>query len=215
MVVRESHDIAIDAMLADLFIHASNCARAFGAFHLAVSATPHIEPALMRLMYDPGFRDFPWSRTRLWMIDELDVAPDDPERRGTRLAETIMACSGIPESQCHYLQPGEAEAYASEIRSHLEWRERGHDRLDCCLFGAAEDGTLEAFVPAGAQPVRTVIDEEFVRSARLVSVLAPAAEESVRMLASWTRANLARFGPVGGELIWYLGGSDSADIPLA
>ena len=62
-VRRPSVDSATDALLADLFIHATNCVRAFGDFHLAVSAGEEIEPALMRLMYDPGFREFPWTRT--------------------------------------------------------------------------------------------------------------------------------------------------------
>lgn len=216
VVTRESADLAIDALLADLFLHATNCVRSFGDFHLAVSASPEVDPALMRMMYDPGYRDFPWARTRIWMIDELDVAADDPQRRWTRISDTIVACSGIPLDQCHMLAPtDDVAAYQQLIRGHLEWRERGQDRIDCCLFaadGAQGIGALNES-PPGVGRIR--IDPQFVRGARLLSVLVGEAPvQTVEGLARWARASRAVLAPVGGDLIWYVGTGPAGDIAL-
>ncbi len=211
-VRRSSVDLATDALLADLFLHATNCVRAFGDFHLAVSAVEEIEPALMRLMYDPGFRDFPWSRTRLWMVDEVDVPIDDPRCRSTRLVETIVACSGIPEAQFVPLTCLEGpRPYEARMREHLEWRERGQDRIDCCLFATRPAGDIEAFeARAGA-----VLDDAFIRSARLISVLVSEPRDSISLLEGWARSNRDRIVPLGGDLVWYLGDRDDPGIPLA
>lgn len=211
-VRRPSVDSATDALLADLFLHASNCVRAFGDFHLAVSATEHIEPALMRLMYDPGFRDFPWARTRLWMVDEVDVPGDDPRCRGTRLVETIVACSGIPDAQFLPLTCGEGPSpYEARLREHLEWRERGQDRIDCCLFATRPGGDIEAF--AGHAGV--TLGDEFIRSARLISVLvSEPRHDAVSALERWAASNRHRLVPLGGDLVWYLGDREDPALPL-
>lgn len=212
-VRRASVDQATDAMLADLFLHASNCVRAFGDFHLAVSAGEEIEPALMRLMYDPGFRDFPWSRTRLWMVDELDVPGDDPRCRSTRLVETIVACSGIPEAQFAPLTCLEGpRPYEARMREHLEWRERGQDRIDCCLFATRPVGDIEAFAPPGG----VALDDGFIRSSRLISVLVSEPRgESISLLERWAASNRERLLPLGGDLVWYVGDREEPGIPLA
>ncbi|MEI7657679.1 MAG: 6-phosphogluconolactonase [Phycisphaerae bacterium] len=212
-VRRPSVDLATDALLADLFIHATNCVRAFGDFHLAVSAGEQIEPALMRLMYDPGFRDFPWTRTRLWMVDELDVPGDDPRRRSTRLLETIVACSGMPEAQFLPLTCGDGpRAYEARLREHLEWRERGQDRIDCCLFATRPVGDIEAFTSHAG----VVLGEEFIRSARLISVLVSEPRDAAaESLQRWALTNRHRLVPLGGDLVWYLGDREDPGIALA
>jgi len=216
MVTRESSDLAIDALLADVFLHATNCVRSFGDFHLAISASPELEPALMRLMYDPGYREFPWPRTRVWMVDELDVDLDDPRRRWTRIADTILACSGIPQEQCIGMNEAlDVAAYQQAIRAHLEWRERGHDRIDCCLFATSPHAHIEAIAPADS-PVRHVrLDPEFVRASRLLGVLVTQTDEpSIAQLSRWARGAKAALAPTGGELVWYVGLGDAGDVPL-
>ncbi|MCX5690468.1 MAG: 6-phosphogluconolactonase, partial [Planctomycetota bacterium] len=217
MVMRESCDLAIDALLADVFLHATNCVRSFGDFHLAISASPEIEPALMRLMYDPGYREFPWQRTRVWMVDELDVAPDDPRRRWTRIADTILACSGIPQDQCVGMDDSlDVGAYEQTIRGHLEWRERGHDRIDCCLFATSSLSHIEAIAPADAAVRHVRLDPQFVRAARLLGVLVTQTDEqSLARLSKWARGSKSALAPTGGELVWYVGMAEGGDIPLA
>ena len=220
VVVRPDFDRAIDALLADLYLHSLNCARTFGSFQFAISATMEIEPALMRLMYDPNFREFPWPRTRVWMLDEAVGGPAE-ERRGERLSETILACSGIPESQFHILDPenGGVLAYEVLMREHLEWRERGQDRLDCCLVATTVTGSVRALEQGGevggcvaaeggegGKDGLVRIGTDFVRGSRLLSVLVSEGGPDLgKQLPAWARANRERVMPVGGEVMWYLG----------
>ena len=205
VVRRDDPDRVIDVLLAELFIHANNCVRAFGDFHCAVSATPDAEPVLMRLMYDPPYRDFPWKRTRLWMVDELDVVADDPHRRHTRLSDTVVALSGLPEGQFHPLDPAaDPGEYVASLREHLGWREKGHDRIDYVLLTLGEHGQLSAVGEAPIQR-RITMPKSFINSARLIAVFAPAASSGViRGLERAASAGCLGLAPVGGELVWYL-----------
>jgi hypothetical protein len=211
-VTRDSLDIAIDAQLADLYLHAQNCARAFGSFQLAISAGPELERSLMRLMYDLNFREFPWSRTRVWMLDEVvageHLPEDSPELRGTRLTETLLACSGIPENQFHILPVPTSPAdvtvavgeYERQLREQLEWREKGHDRLDCCLAGVNSLGRIPTFDAKSPLP-HARIDHNFIRGSRLLSVLIP--PDVNESLAAFVKGSMRDALPVGGETIWY------------
>src|ERR1051325_5461724 len=128
VVVRPDVDQLVDALLADLLIHANNCVRAFGDFHLAISASEEVEPFLRRLMYDLSYRDFPWIRTRVWMVDEGAASAEDPQSRYARLRDLVLEQSGIPKEQLHRIDPaspGALEAYEAELRQHLGWREKG------------------------------------------------------------------------------------------
>ena len=217
--IRDESDTAIDALLADVFIHAMNCVRSFGDFHLAVSATPECEPVLMRLMYDLNFREFPWKRTRLWMVDEVRVSEDDPRCRRARLEETIVACSGIPQSQFHRMDMGLADvigAYAAVLREHLGWRERGHDRLDCVLLTVDAGGRVSGL---GDEAGAVSIGPQFIRGSRLVSVYAGdvAVRGDVAGALAAGGAAMTACGalPVGGELVWYLGMGSDKGVGLA
>ncbi|MBS0196333.1 MAG: 6-phosphogluconolactonase [Planctomycetes bacterium] len=216
--LRANADGAIDALLADIFIHANNCVRTFGDFHLAVSATPQIEPALMRLMYDLPYRDFPWQRTRVWMVDELDVEESDARRRQTRLSETIVALSGLPESQFHPLAVGAQAEYQRVLQEHLGWREKGQDRLDCVLLSIDEAGLLSGvgeIEPADA--ARTVVPMGFVNSARLIAIYGGdwVGPEQQSRLAALGRQGRLGVSPVGGDLVWYLAKPREEDAGLS
>lgn len=202
-MVRHDHNTAIDAMLADFYLHAQNCVRTFGSFQLAVSASIELEPALMRMMYDPNYRQFPWQRTRIWMLDEVQ---DGSDRRGERLAETLLACSGVPEDQFHVMsaEEGKLGEYEQLMREHLEWRERGQDRLDCCLAASNSQGRLDSLDSSAGGLVR--LNGDLVRGVRLLSVLVSTpGREELAQLASWANASRESIVPVGGDAIWYLG----------
>jgi len=228
LVARDDADMAIDAMLADLFIHARNCVRAFGDFHLAVSGVERLEPVLRRLLYDLNFRDFPWARTRVWPTDEACVPEGDPRNRFARLRDIILEHSGIPAEQMHRLHacdPAGPARYEAELRQHLGWREKGHDRLDFVMLDLREDGGIAGLSrgggraatgalverrPAGpGEPDVVTMSLSFMNAARVVAVLATdgACRPALARLAPPLRdAALPAAGltPLAGELRWYL-----------
>lgn len=150
VIVREDLDGLLDAMAADLLVHANNCVRAFGDFHLALSGGSTPTPFYRRLMIDPGLREFPWKRTHLWIVDERRVAFDDERSNFTMISELIGDHAGIPGEQVHpiFALADDADAaYERTLRETLAWREPGHDRLDYVLLGMGADGHTASLFP--------------------------------------------------------------------
>jgi 6-phosphogluconolactonase/glucosamine-6-phosphate isomerase/deaminase len=220
VVQRTDEDALIDALLADLFIHANNCVRAFGDFHFACSAEASIEPALRRLMYDLSYRDFPWARTRLWMVYERDTVVE--QERGEQypaLRDLLVYQSGIPVEQVHRMdleQEAAEESYSALLREHLGWREKGHDRLDFVLVGIDARGSIgvaEHEAHEGDLVVRKgermSLSLRIINASRVTAVYA-AGEESaegirkVRDGASRSSAQASRLSPRTSELRWYV-----------
>jgi 6-phosphogluconolactonase/glucosamine-6-phosphate isomerase/deaminase len=228
VVLRESPDQMIDALLAELFIHARSCVRAFGDFHLAISAVPAVEPALRRLMYDLNYREFPWTRTRLWLVDDVAVPEEDPRSRRVLLRELIVELSGLPPEQYHAMEatdPRAAEAYEARLREHLGWREKGHDRLDFVLLGLhpsgeiaghaagpprATDALVERIPAEGDMPERVAMSMTLINASRFVAIVAagPAMREPLLALeGAATRSRelpVTRIAPLAGELRWFV-----------
>ncbi|MBI1190281.1 MAG: hypothetical protein GC200_06315 [Tepidisphaera sp.] len=226
VMIRKDADAAIDALLADLYIHATNCVRAFGDFHLAASPAPALEPVLMRLMYDPPYREFPWSRTRLWLTDEAAIAPgQSPGPAGPRwlaLCDVMLEASGIPREQAHAIPfaPDAAAQYSATLRETLGWRPPGQDRLDFVLLSLEPDGSLG---PVGAwaddeqllstQPGASVgMGRRLINSSRFVAIFATGPERLPGVLAQEqatlrpTHPGSGVFVPMpaAGEARWYL-----------
>lgn len=150
VVVRESVDELVDAIAADLFVHAHNCIRTFGDFHLALSGGSTPLPLYRRLMYDPAYRELPWMRTHAWIVDERRVPFDDPRSNFKMINELIGDHSGIPPEQLHpiFAQADDADIrYEAAIRETLAWREPGQDRLDFVLLGMGGDGHTASIFP--------------------------------------------------------------------
>lgn len=153
VVLREDADAAIDALAADMVLHAHNCVRAFGDFHLALSGGSTPVALYTRLMIDPRYRDLPWNRTHLWIVDERRVGFDDERSNYKMISEIIVDHSGIPREQVHpmYATADDADAqYERTLRETLGWRERGHDRLDLVLLGMGSDGHTASLFPSSA-----------------------------------------------------------------
>lgn len=148
VVVGESVEDLLHYAASDLFNQAVACVRAFGDFHLALSAGPLQERLAMRLMIDPVFRFLPWQRTHLWLTHESAVPHDHEDSTFGRFRDIIMDHSGIPASRMHRVaDPQDAAAagrYERELQQTLAWREKGHDRLDFVVLGLEGDG-----VPTG------------------------------------------------------------------
>ncbi len=239
VIVRDSVDELIDAISADLFFQSKNCARTFGDFHLALSGGQTPEPLYRRLMYDPNYRDLPWKRTHLWQVDERRVPPDDDRSNFKMIRETIVLHSDIPEAQVHAMpvlsDSGDLD-YEREIRTNLEWREKGHDRLDYVLLGIGADGHTASLFPRSpalepggrlvlfnegptvVPPARMTMTFDLINASRFVAVMVAGAKKRdaiARVIArkeSATDLPILGVAPVGGELRWYL---DAAACPPA
>ncbi|MCE2652084.1 MAG: 6-phosphogluconolactonase [Planctomycetaceae bacterium] len=150
VVVRNSVDEILDAVAADLLIQAVNCVRAFGDFHLALSGGSTPLPLYQRLMIDPRYRELPWSRTHLWIVDERRVPFDDAKSNFRAIDEIIGQHSGIPREQVHpmlAMSPTADADYERALRQALFFREKGQDRLDFVLLGMGNDGHTASLFP--------------------------------------------------------------------
>ncbi len=213
-VVCESLDDSIGALAADLLHQAMACVNAFGSFHLGVSGDPMLEPVYRRLMYDPPLRSLPWAKTHLWLVDE--VAGEEPTRFGV-VDELLAMHSGVPRSQVHRIRPDvtdPAGSYQRELQDVLEWRERGHDRLDMIVLALAdaEPNLALTGLRSDAQPLvaqdagRIAMTPRLVNASRLIGIFAPGVDCRTRLLdlqkdaaSPWRSIR-----PTGGSLHWYL-----------
>lgn len=224
-------DELIDRVGADLVVHAENCVRQFGDFHLALARHATLEPLYERLMYDPNFRRLPWRRTHLWFVEEPRVELHDARSSFHAINETIGEHADIPRDQFHpifALADTAADDYEAAIKEALSWREKGQDRLDCALLALGDDGHVgglypfssalhepRRFVSLNACPntdpnERITMTFPLLNAARLIGVFASGVDkrEIIERVASREHPveTLPAMGlsPLQGELRWYL-----------
>jgi 6-phosphogluconolactonase/glucosamine-6-phosphate isomerase/deaminase len=213
--VLSTADDAIDAVAADLLVHAKNCVRSFGDFHAALSGARPLEAVYRRLMYDPGLRDLPWKQTHLWMAEEERTSAVLPRFRV--VADWLQEHSDIPEEQVHAIEVGTsgfADAYRRQLEAALAFRGNGHDRLDFVLVAVepggfafvksrpAEAATLlnEVELPEGP---RVVLSRQALAASRFIGVVA-FGRESGDVLRRERREDIEALLPLAGDLHWYL-----------
>lgn len=240
VVLVDTADEALDAIGTDMLMQAKACIRQFGDFHLALSGGGTPMPLYERLMIDPRFRDFPWRRTHLWIVDERCVPFDHEKSNYRQIREIIVDHADIPPSQVHPMLAYESDAdvrYEAELREILGWREKGHDRLDFVLIGMGDEGhTASIFPHSAAQsvhdrlvcfnrgptvvpPDRLTMTYTLLNGARLVGALVLGAKKASMINRIATGADLASeipikgVSPIGGELRWYLD-ADAARWPV-
>jgi 6-phosphogluconolactonase len=229
--VRHDREDVYDALAADLMVHATNCVRTFGDFHVALSGGSTPFPFYERLMIDPRWRGMPWSRTHLWVVDERRV-PFDHDRSNWRQIHSILGDhAGIPPSHQHPIEatlPDAAERYERELRAALGQRERGHDRLDFVLLGMGDNGHTASLFPRNpvldvrdrlvsycdgpdvTPPPRVTMTYPLINAARLIAVLVMGAgkAEMVRRVDTGTddfhELPIKGIHPAGGVVHWYL-----------
>lgn len=235
VIVSKNLDALVSTVCTDLLFQAHSCVRQFGDFHLALSGDPMAEPIYRRLMYDPPLRHFPWPKTHLWTIEERLDEADEQRRRSSTIRDTFVPHSTIPPHQVHLIgRNGERDAasrYARELTETLEWREKGHDRLDAVLLCLAPSGgdALSPFVESPEALVvrrgeQIALATRLLNASRLIGVLAYGASRRQSILrlergepAEWERP-FAALRPLGGELRWYMDQEavlESADAGLA
>ena len=110
VVLSEDADRAIDAVGIDIVSQAKACVRAFGDFHLALSGGSTPLPLYERMMIDPAYREMPWRRTHLWIVDERCVPFDHEKSNFGQISELICGHSDIPRAQVHPIHASEPDA---------------------------------------------------------------------------------------------------------
>lgn len=233
VVLRPDADALIDSIAADIMLQAFNCVRAFGDFHLALSGGSTPFPLYKRMMIDPRYRELPWQRTHLWIVDERCVPFEDEKSNFKQIKEIIVDHTDIPKSNVHpmmVMQEDAAEAYERDLQQALAWREKGQDRLDYVLLGMGGDGHTASLFPRSpaldsgdpprlvlanrgpkvTPPDRVTMTYYLLNASRFVGVMC-VGEGKKPMLAkvasgSHQVADLPIMGirPHAGELRWYL-----------
>lgn len=188
VVLRRDADDVHSALGAELLMHAGTCVRVFGDFHIALSGGSTPLPFYRRLMSDPMFRELPWKRAHLWLVDERRVPFDDDRCNWSQIADYFVEHSDIPREQVHPMDQMDehaAEKYEAELREVLGWRHKGQDRLDFILLGMGADGhTASLFPRSPALAERT----------RLVTINAgPNVTPPDRVTMTYPLINAARF----------------------
>ncbi|MSR18345.1 MAG: 6-phosphogluconolactonase [Phycisphaerales bacterium] len=224
-------DEVFDALGADMLLHAHNCVRTFGDFHLALSGGSTPLPFYERLMYDPRYRGFPWPRTHLWLVDERRVDFTSDLSNWKHINQTIVQHAGIPAEQAHPIlatEPDAAERYERLLKESMGWREKGQDRLDFVMLGMGDNGhtaslfpntdVLEERVrlvsycdgPTVTPPARVTLTYPAINSARYIAVLVAGADKAsmidrvVDGSDSYRELPIKGIKPLTGELKWFL-----------
>lgn len=227
VIVRRTADEVIDAAAAEMMLHAQNCVRQFGVFHMALSGGSTPIPLYERLMIDPGLRGFPWDQTHVWIVDERRVPFDDQRSNFRAINEILGDHAGLPAGHLHpiFAMSDDADtAYEIELRKHLGKREPGHERLDYVLLGMGADAHTASLFPHspalefGQRPPRLVrmntgptvtppdrvtMTFDLINASRFVAILVTGASKRptiARVAAAWN--NGAAVSPVPGRPVW-------------
>ncbi|MEM0982635.1 MAG: 6-phosphogluconolactonase [Planctomycetota bacterium] len=233
--VGQTREELLDAIGADVLIHAQLCERKCGDFHLLMTAGPGPEALCVRLMTDPQFRDIPWRKTNVWLAAEAEVEIDDTRSTHKRLADLLVGHSGMPRSNVHAVpwQTGNPQKkYGEKLFKALSRRERGHDRPDCAILsidpdssvvaapawrpGRADTGAFEAVESDVAGVGGISASPTLLSAARVVAMIGTG--ESCRGAVAGAVAGApgsevwARAEPLAGVMRWYL---DEAAVPAS
>lgn len=215
--IGEDLEQTLDYAAADLFVQSSNCVSEFGDFHLAISHGSVQERLLIKLMVDPKYRSIPWARTHIWSIAEGLHPPGHEEHSMTHWQQIVADAGGVSSEQFHLVHghlPHGASLYAQELTSHLEWRQRGHDRLDFALLGPdldliqTMDDPADQLVGFSACQSKIVMTRRLLNASRFIGIVGVgnAGRTLVNTLISDSQGESQRIGvsPSGGVLRWYL-----------
>ena len=237
--IGKDYDALLDDLGMALLGAAARAVEERGVFHLALSGGSTPEKFYMRLCIDPRFREIPWSKTHLWVVDERRVPLDDERSNFRMMRETLIDHLPLRRRQTHPVPVDEADpadAYERELRAVFEQTE-GAPPLDFVLLGMGDDAHTASLFPHspaisednrlvanndGAHvtpPARVTMTYPLLNAAREIAVLvtgskkAPALKRVAEALNTRPDADelpITGIDPEHGELTWYLD-ADAAD----
>ncbi len=196
VVLRDTGDDAIDALAADMLVQAIQCSRQIGDFQLALSGGSTPLPLYRRPMYDPTYRQLPWGRTHLWMVDDRRVPMDDERSNYRQIEELIVQHSGIPVEQAHpmeVLEPDADTRYERRLREVLKRRGAGHERLDFVVLGMGGDAHTASLFPHSPALLAEANPPEGSRGALVRINAGPRVTPPDRVTMTLEAINAARF----------------------
>lgn len=209
----EDDEHALDMLASDLFVQSTGCVSSFGHFHLALSHGAVQERAVMKLMTDPKYRSIPWAQTHIWSVAERSVEPGHPEHSMTHWRELAAEAAGIPLEQLHAIPAHRHDAsgaYERELIEHLEWRERGHDRLDFVILGddpallRGIDDPLGRLVGMSEDSERVMLTRRLLNASRTIAVVGIGRGGRGLVDAVLDDPGCVVLRPRAGTLRWYL-----------
>ncbi len=230
--VAEDPDGAFDLIGNDLITTARDCVAKFGDFHLALSGGKTPFPLYTRLMYDPIYRDLPWDRTHLWIVDERRAPFDDDLNNFKHINEIIVQHADIPAANVHPMPVDKgdaaAEMYEDELRDILGVRAPEDARLDFVMLGMGDNGHTASlfpetqvlhehtkwvgncFGPTVTPPDRVTMTYPLINNSRRIAflVLGEGKAEMIKRVAtgndSFETIPVKAIVPERGILTWYL-----------
>ena len=216
----------------DMLMAAKQAVGARGVFHLAVSGGGTPMPFYRRLMIDPLFREMPWARTHLWIVDERRAPEDSDTNNFKHIHAIVVEHADIPPSHVHPIPVGEEDAadrYEATLRETLALDTPGDEgRLDFVMLGMGPDGHTASLFPHTAalnEETRWVVDNDgpsvvppprvtmtypLINNARSIAfyVLGSGKADMIHRISTGTEGfetyPCKGIRPVNGELVWYL-----------
>jgi hypothetical protein len=207
VVMRPNSDAVVDALLAELLVHALRCVRLYGDVHIGLSAESDLDPVYRRLMYDPPMRSFPWEQAYVWVTEEPDP-PASPTRAAT-LRAWFEHHSGIPQGRIRGpFDTADPAEYEASLASALGPRGEHEDRLDVVVLGTTQRGPKGSPDPALHAPGTGTagLSLHAVNRARFVAIYAggPGARPALNALTRGEAHPLSGIRPDPGQLRWFV-----------
>ena len=189
----------LDIVAGDILNAALTAVGERGVFHLALSGGSTPEPLYVHLVIDPRYRNLPWAKTHIWIVDERRVPMTDAKSNARMIKETLVDHVPMKAKQFHVVQTeaeNAAEIYEKELLAATGTPTGTTPRLDYVLLGMGDDAHTASLFPGSAAlnemeklivandgpavtpPPRITMTYRLINAARAVGVLVVGAKKS-------------------------------------
>lgn len=204
-----------------------------GVFHIALSGGTTPWPFYQRLLIDTRFRQVPWERTHIWIVDERRVPDEDDLSNFKSMRGALLEHIPTPPDQIHpmmVMRDKPDELYEVEMRSVFGQTD-GPPRMDFVLLGMGGDCHTASLFPNSdaihvsdrlivvndgpnvTPPPRVTMTYPLLNAARQLAVLCVGAKktEALKRVADQMKTGpdpvnvpITGIQPTDGVLTWYL-----------